>query len=141
MRSFDEVRAALDGLPPDAALEGPWSLGVALAHCAQSIELSMSGYPQLKGALFRAVIGPLAKRRFLSRGEMSHDTAAPVAGAPPIPPDTTASAGAQRLRAAMEAFEAFEGQPAEHLAYGPCNREEYVQLHAMHVADHLKPLA
>ena len=140
MQSFDEVRAALDELTPDAALEGPWSLGVALSHCAQSIELSMTGYPELKGPLFRATIGPLAKRRFLSKGEMSHDTAAPVAGAPDIPEDTSASVGMARLLAAMAAFEAFDGTPADHLAYGPCTKDEYQALHAIHVADHLRTL-
>lgn len=129
--SFADVRAALDRLAPTAA---PTGTGRALAHCAQSIELSQTGYPRLKPWLFRATIGRLAKRTFLRRGFMTHDTTAPIAGAPELA-DLPVTEAVTRLRAAIAGFAA-GGELCPHLAYGPCSRAEYERLHAMHVADH-----
>ena len=40
-----------------------------LAHCAQSIECSVHGYPKLKPAFVRKTIGRLVVRRFLRAGQ------------------------------------------------------------------------
>ncbi len=137
MLTFAEVSRALDVLeesPPERV--GGLPLAQALEHCAQSIEYSLRGYPSLRSRLFRATVGRIAKRKFLTQGRMRHDTTAPVPGAPPL--GTSDLAGAlTRLRAAIHAFKAHDGPLAEHLAYGPCNKAEYEALHAMHVADHL----
>jgi hypothetical protein len=139
--TFDDVLAALDRLPltpgKDAA---PQKLtpAQALTHCAQSIEYSMSGYPQLRSGFFRAVIGPLAKRKFIKAGMMSHDVGAVLAGAPALAADADLAGALARLRGAIAAFRAWEGALAPHLAYGVCSKAEYEALHAMHVADHLK---
>jgi hypothetical protein len=131
MKRFDDVLAAIDGdLPPSAA----WDL----LHCAQSIEYAISGYPRLKPALIRGTIGKLVKRRFLSRGAMSHDTAAPVAGAPDLDRGVALDDARVRLRAAIAAFRAHTTDFAPHLVYGRCTRDEYEQLQSMHVADHLR---
>ena len=37
-----------------------WGLSALLQHLAQSIEYSMSGYPEMKSAVFRAVVGNAA---------------------------------------------------------------------------------
>ena len=139
--NWDDVLQQLDGIrrAPASALDGPWPLPVALAHCAQSIELSMIGYPVMRSALFRATLGRLAKRRFLARGVMSHDRAAPIPGAPAVK-DESLSPALGRLRGAIAAFQAFHGELAPHLAYGKCTKVEYERLHAMHVADHLSLL-
>lgn len=131
--SFEDVRAALDRLDPTAA---PTGAGRALAHCAQSIELSQTGYPRLKPWLFRATVGRLAKRTFLRRGFMKHDTTAPIAGAPDLPADLPIADAVTRLRAAIDEFGGHRDEPQPHLAYGRCSRAEYERLHAMHIADH-----
>jgi hypothetical protein len=113
----------------------------ALAHCAQSIEYSISGYPRLRSGLFRATIGRLVKRRFLRAGAMSHDTTAPVAGAPALPPELSIADARARLAAAIAAFRAHPGALAPHLAFGACTRDEYAALHLLHVEDHLRALA
>ncbi len=128
------------GLRADAATrQGGWSLGQALAHCAQSIELSLVGYPQLRSGLFRATIGPLAKRKFLRAGRMSHDLTAHIPGAPPLG-DVTFDDARERALAAVATFKGHTGELAPHLAYGRCTKDEYAALHLLHVEDHLRGL-
>lgn len=136
LTSFDALLPALDrvrGSEPGA--------GAVLAHCAHSIECSLTGYPSLRPAWFRATIGRLVKRRFLARGEMKHDTSAGLPGLPPIGGDTPVTAAVERLRAAIAAFRNHGGPLAPHPVYGDCDKSEYEQLHAMHVADHLTALS
>jgi len=137
LRSLKDVKTFLGGLVPTAPHTG-WPLPEVLTHCAQSIEYSVRGYPVLRSGLFRATIGPLVKRRFLAKGAMSHDLTAPIAGAPALEPAPPFPEAVARLRQAIETFEAHPGPFAPHLAYGPCTKDEYDVLHALHVADHLR---
>ncbi|HYV44655.1 MAG TPA: DUF1569 domain-containing protein [Myxococcaceae bacterium] len=138
LTSFAAVEGALQELErsPSPRLTGGWTVPQMLAHCAQSIDYSVQGYPTDRSALFRRTIGPLALKRFLSKGEMSHDLQAAIPGAPPLP-DGTLQEGIARLRDAMARFQAHPGQLAHHFAYGPVTREHYEKVHAMHVANHL----
>jgi hypothetical protein len=137
---FEAVLTELDRLERAARVEvdGPWSLGTVLTHCAQSVECSLRGYPQLKPALFRWTVGRLAIWTFLRRGSMTHDLDAPIPGLEPPPPDLPTHVGAARLRDAIRAFREHEGAFAPHLAFGPLSRGQYEQLHAMHLCDHLR---
>ena len=138
LHTFDEVLRELEKLEAgNTSPSGSWTLAQLLSHCAQSVEYSIAGYPKLKPALFRATVGRLVKKRFLSKGEMSHDLEAPVPGAPELQAKEPLRDVAQRLRAAIAKFRAHEGALAPHLAYGECTREEYEKLHAMHIANHL----
>lgn len=137
MISFDAVLAEIEAQRANVDAR---PLASALAHCAQSVEYSLTGYPALRSPLFRSTIGRIAKRRFLKRGVMSHDTNAPIAGAPE-PGESNVESAVVRLRTAIEAFRAHTGALAPHLAYGECTRDEYEQLHSMHIADHLRALA
>ncbi|WP_416070049.1 DUF1569 domain-containing protein [Streptomyces scabiei] len=72
----------------------PWSLSQTLQHCARTVRHSVTGYPQLRPALFRAAAGTLAKSVFLRRGTMKHPLGAEIDGAPPpAPRRPTAAAG------------------------------------------------
>ncbi len=140
--SFSDVLAAIDSLPLTSSSSAPssperFTPAQALVHCAQSIEYTMSGYPKLRSGFFRATIGPIVKRRFISRGAMKHDITAPVPGAPAVAADTDLSSALARLRAAIASFTAYQGAYSPHLAYGPCTRAEYEALQSMHVAEHL----
>lgn len=131
MQSFDEVLKALDGVPDRPGL------GWALAHCAQSLELSVTGFPTQKPAWFQKTIGAFVLGRFLKKGAMSHDTAAAIAGAPDVDRATPAAVGAQRLRAAIALFRAHPGELQPHFVYGRVDRARYERVHAMHIANHL----
>lgn len=139
LKSLDDVDRELGRLEqaPGAKLEGPWSLGQMLIHCAQSIEYSVTGYPSARSALFRNTVGRLALKKFLSQGYMSHDLAAPIPNAPEPPASASTAEGLARLRQAIASFRAHPGELAPHFAYGPVTRAQYEQVHAMHVANHL----
>jgi|SRR5580692_2979664 hypothetical protein len=131
-----ELVARLTALPATGDPRLAW----AVAHCAQSIECSMTAYPKLRSPLFRATIGRLVKRKFLRAHRMSHDVTAPVAGAPTIAPDTTLDAARERALAAARAFATSDGALAPHLAYGRCRKDEYAELHLLHFEDHARAL-
>jgi hypothetical protein len=133
LRDVDTHLAALD---PGTALPGAWTLAQAFAHCADSIEGSLRGYPKLKPAIVRWTIGPIVKRRFLARGAMKHNLAAPLPGAE-APADGEAAAAIARLRTTIARFAAHDGPLSPHPVYGACTKAEYDALHAMHIADHL----
>ncbi len=133
---FAQVREALETLGPSL----PATAGPRLAHCAQSIECSLTGYPQPRAWLIRTFIGPRVLARFLKQGVMSHDVNAGIAGLDDPPATLTPSQGRDRLLQAMEAFERHSGPLAPHFAYGPVERGEYEAVHSMHVADHLTAL-
>ncbi|MBS1152167.1 MAG: hypothetical protein H6Q89_3865 [Myxococcaceae bacterium] len=111
--------------------------GWALAHCAQSIEFSVTGFPSQKPAWFQKTVGALVLGRFLKKGAMSHDTAAAIPGAADVDRATSAADGAQRLRAAIALFRAHSGELKPHVVYGPVDRARYEAVHSMHIANHL----
>ena len=131
MQSFDDVLKRLDGLADRPGL------GWALAHCAQSLELSVTGFPTQKPAWFQKTIGAFVLGRFIKKGAMSHDTAAPIPGAPDVDRQTTTAAGTQRLKDAIALFRAHPGPLRPHVVYGPVDRARYERVHAMHIANHL----
>jgi Protein of unknown function (DUF1569) len=107
----------------------------AIAHVAQGIEYSMTGYPRHKSKLFQATVGRLALEVSLRRGVMLHDRDAVIPGAPGVRGDYPAIT---RLRLAIEAFDAHRGSFAPHFAFGPLAKNDYAKVHAMHLADHLR---
>ncbi|MEH0474829.1 DUF1569 domain-containing protein [Streptomyces sp. B21-097] len=120
---------------------GPWNLSQTLQHCAQTVRYSVTGYPELKPALFRATIGALAKRVFLRRGSMKHALGAEIAGAPSLDPSLPVTEAAAGLGDAVALFTGHAGEHAPHPAYGACTHDEFARLHAMHLAEHLPGLA
>lgn len=132
-RPLHRELARAEALPGASA-----ALARGIAHCAQGIELSLSGYPRLKPAWFRATVGRLALKVFLRRGEMRHDLEAAIPGAEDIPAGLSFADAVARLRRAVTAFDAHPGPLAPHFAYGALGRGQYERVHAMHLADHLR---
>jgi Protein of unknown function (DUF1569) len=108
-----------------------------LVHCAQSIELSMSGFPVPKSALFQRTVGAAAITVFSWRGRMSHDLAEPIPGAQPLDAALAPERALARLQAAVRAFGQWGGPLQPHFAYGALDKPRYEQAHAMHLANHL----
>ncbi len=113
-----------------------WSLSQLLQHLAQSIEYSMQGYPEMKGPVFRALIGNTAFAVFNARGAMSHNLAEPIPGAPALKPQILLKDSIARLLAALNAFEAWGGPLKPHFAYGELDKAQYTRAHLMHLANH-----
>jgi hypothetical protein len=134
--SLAQAAAALEKLDcTRATVAGPWSVAEVLAHCAQSIECAVAGFPVAKPWLFRATIGRLALAKFLGQGYLRHDLTAPIPGlAPPVEREVPAALA--RLHAAMRTFAEAE-RVAPHFAYGAVDKARYDQVQAMHIADHV----
>jgi len=131
----DDMARLLEAKALDSA--ATWSWAQTLAHCAQSIEFSMSGFPQPKSKLFQRTVGALAFEAFAWRGRMSHDLAEPIPGAPSLEPGLDAAKALARLRASVQQFRQWTGALQPHFAYGVLDKREYEQAHAMHLANHL----
>jgi len=89
-----------------------------LHHAAQSVEYSMTGFPQAKPAWFRATVGSYAFALFNARGQMSHALDEPIPGAPPLAEGQALAPAIDRALAALRAFERHAGTLAPHFAYG-----------------------
>jgi hypothetical protein len=121
---------------PLASLHG-WSPAQVFNHCAQSIDYSMDGYPELKAAWFRHSLGQAAFSLFASRGAMRHPLNQPIPGAPAIDAPSDPALALQRLQAALNRFAAYSGALQPHFAYGQLSHAEYAQAHALHLYNHL----
>ena len=137
-KSLDEALIELDRLTlaepltPDAG----WNWARTLNHCAQSIEFSMTGFPEPKSALFQRTVGATAISVFAWRGRMTHSLTAPIPGAPSLAGSDDVAVANARLRISIEKFKQFDGEFRPHFAYGALNKAETDQAQAMHVASH-----
>lgn len=133
--------AKIEKAGPGIKISGTWSLGKILVHCAQSIEYSITGYPDNKPAFIRKTIGKIILNKFMGQGYMSHGTNEPVAGAPEISNTVSDKEGFARLRKAIADFQNFKGETKIHLMFDAMSKEEYDKYHSMHIANHLSMVA
>ena len=138
VRSLDDVLRWLDALEraPAPRTTGVWPLAAVLDHLAQSVEMSMQGFPQSKGALFQQTAGAAAFAFFKWRGAMSHGLSEPIPGAPALAASGDWHATASRLRQAVVSFSAWQGPLQPHFAYGALSKADFVLAHSFHVANH-----
>jgi len=136
--SLDDALRWLDRLERsgNARATGAWPLVAVFDHLAQSIEMSLDGFPRSKGMLFHQTVGVAARTVFRLRGRMHHPLDQPIPGAPPLAFDREWRASAVRLRVAIRRFGAHRGPLAPHFAYGALDRGEYFLVHTWHIADH-----
>jgi hypothetical protein len=127
---------AIDGLASGHKKSGAWSLAQMLHHAAQSVEYSLSGFPEMKSGVFRATVGNAAFAMFDARGKMSHALDEPIPGAPALDKDAPLPAAIERALAALRAFEAHTGALKPHFAYGALDKTQYTRAHLMHLANH-----
>ena len=118
-----------------------WDLAQMYTHCAQSIEYSMTGYPEHKPGAYKKTVGALAFSLFSARGRMSHGLAEPIPGAPPLAPGADPAAALERLRRALVDFGRYQGELAPHFVYGSLSKAEYERAHALHLRNHAEAVA
>ena len=135
--SIASARRSITQLPAGAVRStGAWDVPHVLHHFAQSVEYSLTGFPQLKPAWFRHSVGPMAFAVFARRGRMSHGLEAPIPGAPDIAQGLPLDGAVTRALASLDAFAAFTGPLQPHFAYGALDKSQFAQAHVMHLADH-----
>lgn len=118
------------------SVEG-WSPAEVFNHCAQSIEYSISGYPELKPGWFRSSVGPLAFGVFAARGAMRHPLDEAIPGAAPLQLPASQAEALLRLQRAFADFAAYRGELQPHFAYGALSHDDYAQAHVLHLYNHL----
>ena len=131
-----EALAAIGSLGEGWRSSGGWSVPQVLVHLAQSIEFSMTGFPQPKSAVFQATLGAAAFAFFDARGRMSHSLTEPIPGAPSLDADIALPVARTRLADALRGSEAHAGPLRPHFAYGARDKPAYTRAHLMHVANH-----
>ena len=138
VQSLDDSLRWLDRLQTAAGVKaiGAWPMAAVLEHLAQSIEMSMDGYPQHKSALFQGTAGSAAFAYFKWRGRMNHGLAEPIPGAPALTAGADWKPAALRLRQAITRFNGYNGALKPHFAYGPLSKAEFALAHNLHIANH-----
>ena len=138
VQSLDDSLRWLDALEGAGRVTaiGAWPMGAVLEHLAQSIEMSMDGFPHYKGALFQNTAGSAAFAFFKWRGRMSHGLAEPIPGAPALGAGADWKPAALRLRQAITRFDGYRGPLKPHFAYGTLSKPEFALAHSMHIANH-----
>jgi len=138
VQSLDDSLRWLDRLEKAASVKtvGAWPMGAVLEHLAQSIEMSMDGYPQPRGALFQSTAGSAAFSYFRWRGRMSHGLAEPIPGAPALGAGADWKPAAIRLRQAITRFNAYSGAMKPHFAYGQLTKTDFAVAHHLHISNH-----
>ena len=136
--SIDFALKKIDGFiytKPDTT--GDWDLYQILIHCAQSVEYSMTGYPEHKPELFKETVGRLAFLAFSSKGKMTHELNEPIPGAAMISQGNNIEFAYARLKDSLLTFKNFQGKLSPHFAYGELTKSEYERAHVMHINNHL----
>jgi len=138
VQSLDEALRWLDRVEKSPAVQttGAWPLVSVLEHLAQSIEMSVDGFPEPKSALFQSTAGSAAFAFFKWRGRMSHGLDEPIPGAPILSAHGDWKPAAQRLRVAIARFNGHQGVLKPHFAYGALDKANFAVAHAFHVANH-----
>jgi len=138
--TVDEALATLDRMRGEELVSATdWSPSHVLGHCAQSVEYSMKGFPEMKSATFRSSVGAAVFGVFRAQGWMRHGLTEAIPGVPDVEPLATPLALA-RLRQAYLDFAAFKGPLAPHFAYGDLTHADYTIAHVMHLNNHLERL-
>lgn len=139
---FDHAMNFVENYKDEISVEvhGLWTFPQMIAHCAQSIEYSMKGYPVNKSSIFQNTIGALAFNYFSYKGEMTHSLSEPILGAPEISASLGVKESISRLFQSIVDFMNFKGEFAPHFAYGKLSKLEYEKAHVYHIANHLSEL-
>ena len=138
VQSLDDVLRWLDRLERATQVQSTtdWKMSAVLEHMAQSVDMSMDGFPEPKSALFQSTLGTAAFAVFRLRGKMSHGLTEPIPGAPALPQSEDFKPGIVRLRSAVQRFQAYAGPLKPHFAYGALSRADFALAHTLHIANH-----
>ena len=122
-----------------APLDKPigWDATRTFHHLAQSVEFSMSGFPEEKSQMFQRTVGQLAYKVFNARGKMSQGLDEIIPGEV-VMTKGEATEGLLRLKSALLTFRAYEADLKPHFAYGTLDKDDYAIAHVLHINNHLE---
>jgi len=120
---------------------GEWDPYQVFTHCAQSVEFSMSLFPEHKSSIFKHTVGKLAFSIFSAKGKMTHGLNEPIPSAPTLTKSFDSLIALNRLKKALIEFDNYQGILAPHFAYGELTKAQYEVAHLMHLYDHLQEIS
>jgi hypothetical protein len=136
-----EVKDRLSRLRPDSERQwGKMNPAQALAHCTAAMDLAMGKTPASPRVLIGRLLGPLAKKSLLVKGEpMRRNSQTPKSCL--VTDERDFSNERQRLRETIDRFVA--GGPGvctkqPHFFFGPLTPEEWAALMYRHLDHHLR---
>ena len=136
--SVERMLTLLDSLKSrQLAAKSGWSPYKVFVHLAQSIQYSMTGYPELKSEVFQHTAGSAAFYAFSVAGAMRHNLTEPIPGAPVIADEGNVNEAIDLVITALQQFQAYRGQLQPHFAYGLLSKTEFAHAHVMHIENHL----
>jgi hypothetical protein len=139
--TIDFALKKLDELSNENLLSlGEWDPYQIFTHCAQSVEFSMSQFPEHKSSFFKNTVGTLAFSIFSSKGRMSHGLNEPIPSAPKLTKNLDSMIAINRLKKSLIEFNHYQGTLAPHFAYGELTKDEYEKAHLMHLYNHLQQI-
>ena len=137
--SIGEMQTRLSALKTaKLTSQSGWAPHKVFVHLAQSIEYSMTGYPEMKSEVFQQTAGSAAFFVFSAAGAMTHNLSEPIPGAPAIPDSDDVNGAIDRVIGALQKFEHYQGEIKPHFAYGRLSKAEFASAHVMHIENHLK---
>lgn len=135
--AIDNMLDELESLRKKTLRKSGWDAARTFHHLAQSIEFSMTGFPETKSKLFQKTVGKVAFKFFNARGEMYHGLQDAIPGEV-IHLSGEAAIGLNRLKLALKDFKNYSSDLKPHFAYGELNHADYSIAHVLHIKDHLQ---
>jgi hypothetical protein len=137
--SIGEMQERLTALKSGKLIsQSGWAPYKVFVHLAQSIEYSMTGYPEMKSEAFQQTAGKAAFFVFSTAGAMRHNLSEPIPGAPAISDNDDVNGAIDSVIAALQKFENYQGEIKPHFAYGSLSKADFANAHVMHIENHLK---
>lgn len=141
LKELSQFLTKLGAVEKNLTIDGSWSIGTVFSHCAQSIQYSIKGYPQMKSSIFRSTIGSAAFAVFSFREKMSHGLEEPIPGSEKLDLQIPFATGQKELLDAIAYFETKNSEDLKpHFAYGNLDKEDYDQAHALHIKNHFEKI-
>ena len=113
---------------------GNWSLGKICMHLAAAMNMAIDG-PPFKPAWYIRTVGPLLKKRFLSR-PMTPGFQLPRNAGTLLPGDSDTAEGVAALEKAIQRLQQTR-ERKRHVIFGHLTHEEWDRLQLLHSAMHL----
>lgn len=135
VRNFEDIRAELNRLAQGPVeTTGRWSYFQILSHLAKAVEGSMLGTRRPMPFWKKYILGPFLYRLFVLRGSIPGG----IKGRPMERTEGDESQALAQLRAALEAFEKFNGPFSDHPILGPLSKKQWGNFHPLHFANHIR---
>lgn len=118
---------------------GQWNPYQILTHCAQSVEYSMSGYPEHDSDLFKNTVGTLVFSFFSPRKNVSWVNGS-CSGSASYRNQRRFNKCVGSIRESLDGFSRLPREVRTTFSYGQLTKEEFTIAHVIHLNNHLEEL-